>query len=89
MLLKLYALPCLYKEGNFARVGINENDIATLFHYYQPDTAALLTEISKYVTLTWLGRLGPMAALLLVGATILFGFRSLGPGAGGARKRYS
>ena len=52
LLLKLYALPCLYKEGNFARVGINENDIATLFHYYQPDTAALLTEISKYVNET-------------------------------------
>jgi predicted nucleotidyltransferase len=52
LLLKLYALPSLYRQGNFARVGINENDIATLFHYYQPDTAALLTEISKYVNET-------------------------------------
>jgi hypothetical protein len=52
LLLKLYALPSLYRQGNFARVGIYENDIATLFHYYQPDTAALLTEISKYVNET-------------------------------------
>ncbi len=52
LLLKLYALPSLYRQGNFARVGIYENDIATLLHYYQPDTAALLGEISKYVNET-------------------------------------
>jgi len=50
VLLKLYALPSLYRQGNFAKVGIYENDIATLLHYYQPDTNALLHEISKYVT---------------------------------------
>ncbi len=49
ILLKLYALPSLYRQGNFARVGIYENDIATLIHYYQPDVATLLDEISKYV----------------------------------------
>jgi hypothetical protein len=48
--LKLYALPSLYRQGNFAKVGIYENDIATLLHYYQPDTNVLLREISKYVT---------------------------------------
>jgi predicted nucleotidyltransferase len=52
LLLKLYALPSLYRQDNFARVGIYENDIATLLHYYQPDTAALLSEISKYVNET-------------------------------------
>ena len=36
LLLKLYALPALYRQGNFARVGLYENDIATLIHYYQP-----------------------------------------------------
>ncbi len=50
LLLKLYALPSLYRQGNFARVGLYENDIATLLHYYQPDIAALLGEISKYVS---------------------------------------
>jgi hypothetical protein len=49
LLLKLYALPSLYRQGNFARVGIYENDIATLFHYYQPDAPALLAELAKYV----------------------------------------
>ena len=29
LLLKLYALPSLYRQGNFSRVGIYENDIAT------------------------------------------------------------
>lgn len=49
LLLKLYALPSLYRQGSFVRVGIYENDIATLLHYYQPDMAALLGEVSNYV----------------------------------------
>lgn len=52
LLLKLYELPSLYRQGNFARVGIYENDIATLLHYYQPDMDALLSEISKYLNET-------------------------------------
>jgi hypothetical protein len=50
LLLKLYALPSLYRQGNFARVGIYENDIATLLHYYQADVPSLLDELSKYVS---------------------------------------
>lgn len=49
MLLKLYALPSLYRQGNFARVGLYENDIATLLHYHQPDMMALLVKIAGYV----------------------------------------
>lgn len=49
LLLKLYALPSLYRQGNFARVGIYENDIATLLHYYTPDVSSLLNELSNYV----------------------------------------
>ena len=49
LLLKLYALPSLYRQGNFARVGIYENDIATLLHYYEPDMPSILSELSKYV----------------------------------------
>ena len=49
LLLKLYALPSLYRQGSFAQVGIYENDIATLLHYYQPDMSYLLSELSKYV----------------------------------------
>ena len=49
LLLKLYALPSLYRQGNFARVGIYENDIATLLHDYQPNVPSLLKELSNYV----------------------------------------
>jgi len=49
LLLKLYALPSLYRQGNFARFGIYENDIATLIHYYQPDMASLSSELYKYI----------------------------------------
>lgn len=49
LLLKLYSLPSLYRQGNFARVGIYENDIATLLHYYQPDILSLLNELSNYM----------------------------------------
>ena len=49
LLLKLYALPSLYRQGNFARVGIYENDVATLLHDYQPDVAMLLAELSEYM----------------------------------------
>lgn len=49
LLLKLYALPSLYRQGNFVRVGIYENDIATLIHYYKPDIPSLLEELSSYV----------------------------------------
>ena len=52
LLLKMYALPSMYRQGNFARVGIYENDIATLLHYYQPDIPSLLSELSKYVNET-------------------------------------
>jgi hypothetical protein len=50
LLLKLYALPSLYRQGNFARVGIYENDIATLLHDYEPAVNILLSELSNYVS---------------------------------------
>lgn len=49
LLLKFYALPSLYRQGNFARIGIHENDIATLIYYYKPDVQVLLKELAKYV----------------------------------------
>jgi hypothetical protein len=57
LLLKLYALPSLYRQGNFARVGIYENDIATLMHYHQPDMPRLLDKLSDYVSKTDLGEI--------------------------------
>jgi hypothetical protein len=50
VLLKLYALPSLYRQGDFGRVGLYENDLATLIYQYHPDLAALLYELSPFVT---------------------------------------
>ncbi len=49
LLLKFYALPSLYRQGNFARVGLYENDIATLLHYYQPQVGPLLVELAEHL----------------------------------------
>jgi hypothetical protein len=52
LLLKLYTLPSLYRQGNFARVGIYENDIATLLNAYQPPLAPLFEELALHVNET-------------------------------------
>ena len=49
ILLKLYALPSLYRQGNFTRVGLYENDIATLMHAHNPPTESLLNELKNYL----------------------------------------
>lgn len=50
LLLKLYALPSLYRQGNFARVGIYESDIATLLHDYRPPLEPLFDELSHHLS---------------------------------------
>jgi hypothetical protein len=52
LLLKMYALPSLYRQGSFARVGIYENDIATLMQLYQPALAPLFAELSQHLSAT-------------------------------------
>jgi hypothetical protein len=49
VLLKLYALPSLYRQGNFTRVGLNENDIATLWQAHNPSLNSLLDKLSSYL----------------------------------------
>ncbi len=49
-MLKLYALPLLYRQGDFARVGMYENDIATLMYYYTPAMPPLLAELRTYLS---------------------------------------
>jgi hypothetical protein len=49
LLLKLYALPSLYRQGNFARVGLYENDVATLIEAYRPSLEPLFLELSDYL----------------------------------------
>jgi len=50
ILLKLYALPSLYRQGNFARVGLYENDVATLLHAYNSPIERLLEELTLYLS---------------------------------------
>jgi hypothetical protein len=52
ILLKLYALPSLYRQGNFTRVGLYENDVATLLHAHNPPIEPLLDELSVYLSET-------------------------------------
>lgn len=49
ILLKLYALPSLYRQGNFGRVGLYENDVATLLHAHHPPIEPLLEELTLYL----------------------------------------
>jgi hypothetical protein len=49
LLLKMFALPSLYRQGNFERVGIYENDIATLLNAYQPKREPLIAELKKHL----------------------------------------
>lgn len=50
LLLKLYALPSLYRQGNFARVGLYENDIATLIYSYRSDLESLFEELAPHLS---------------------------------------
>ncbi len=49
LLLKLYALPSLYRQGDFAKVGLYENDIATLLYYYRPAVTPVLEKLARHV----------------------------------------
>ena len=52
LLLKLYALPSLYRQGDFARVSIYEGDVAALLQAYSPDIEPLYTELSEHLSKT-------------------------------------
>ena len=52
LLLKMFALPSLYRQGSFERVGIYENDVATLLNAYQPKREPLMAELKKYLNKT-------------------------------------
>jgi len=50
LLLKLYALPSLYRQGDFTRVGLYENDVATLMFYHRPTVTDLVDELRTYIS---------------------------------------
>ena len=50
ILLKLFALPSLYRQGSFERVGIYENDLGSLMYAFNPKMKTLLEELSGYLS---------------------------------------
>lgn len=52
MLLKLYALPSLYRQGDLIRAATYELDILSLIHTHDPDLVPLLAELSHHVSAT-------------------------------------
>jgi len=52
ILLKLFALPSLYRQGSFERVGIYENDLGSLIYAFNPNMETLLEELSRYLNET-------------------------------------
>ena len=49
LLLKLFALPSLYRQGSFERVGIYENDIASLIYTFSPKMEPLFAELGSHL----------------------------------------
>ena len=49
ILLKLFSLPSLYRQGSFERVGMYENDLASLIYAFHPDVAQLLKELRGHL----------------------------------------
>lgn len=52
VLLKLYALPSLYRQGNLTRAALYETDILTLMHRCQVDPEPLFTELVPHLSAT-------------------------------------
>lgn len=52
LLLKMYALPSLYRKFDFTRVGLYENDIATLMQNYQPSIEYLFKQLALHLSKT-------------------------------------
>ena len=49
LLLKLYALPSLYRQGDFIRVNLYENDIASLLYLYDSNVNLIIETLAKYI----------------------------------------
>ncbi len=62
ILLKLYALPSLYRQGNMVRAALYETDVLTLIHRYQPALEPLFQELAPHVSATDLAALRKIVA---------------------------
>ena len=50
LLLKLFALPSLYRQGKFSRVEDYEHDIAVLLREHRPDVEAIFAELAGHLS---------------------------------------
>jgi hypothetical protein len=50
LLLKLFALPSLYRQGDFTRVALYEHDIAMLLRMGQSNVSQLFDELADHVS---------------------------------------
>jgi hypothetical protein len=62
ILLKLYALPSLYRQGNLVRVALYETDLLALIHRYRPPLESLFQELAPHVSAQDLSALRKIAA---------------------------
>ena len=62
ILLKLFSLPSLYRQGSFERVGNYENDIASLIYSFKPELEPLFLELSKHLNETDMGEVRRIVA---------------------------
>lgn len=49
ILLKLYALPNLYRQARFEKVDLYQNDVLSLLRRFQPQVGSLFTELAKHL----------------------------------------
>jgi hypothetical protein len=49
LLLKLYAMPSVYRQGRFAKVRTYEKDVADLIERYHPSMDLLLSELAEHM----------------------------------------
>lgn len=49
LMLKLFALPSLYRQGRFEKVDIYQNDVLRLIREHHPATAPLMQELSRHL----------------------------------------
>jgi len=52
ILLKLYALPSVYRQGSLTRVGLYESDVFTLIGEYRPKVEPLFAILSEHLSAT-------------------------------------
>ena len=62
LLLKLFALPSLYRQGRFERVESYERDVALLIRAYAPALPPILEELAKHLSASDLGEVRDIVA---------------------------